>query len=214
MEATMNIKRNLLIVSLLVVLVLPTSFAFASGIEDVKGVKFTHCESNEFAQVNSLGYSGDDLYDSAADLLCEEASAEINTFSTSPELSVAQRYADVAPASAEINTFSANPELSVAQRYAVDSPVSAEINSFSTNPELSVAQFTTDVSPVSAEINTFPANPLSFWSPQIYADVAPVSAEINSFSTNPELMVAQRYAVAAPISAETKDCSADCYDNY
>ena len=33
----MNIIRNSLIVSLLVVLVLPTSFAFAAGIEDVKG---------------------------------------------------------------------------------------------------------------------------------------------------------------------------------
>jgi hypothetical protein len=139
MEATMNIKRNLLIVSLMVVLVLPTSFAFAAGIEDVKGVNYAHCESNEFAQASSLSNSGDDLYDSAADLLCAEASAEIN--------------------------------------------------SFSANPELSVAQFTTDVSPVSAEIYTFPANPLSFWSPQIYADVAPVSAETN-------------------------DCYADCYDDY
>jgi hypothetical protein len=27
-------------------------------------------------------------------------------------------------------------------------------------------------------------------------------------------MVAQRYAVAPSVSAETKDCSADCYDNY
>ena len=175
MEATMNIKRNLLIVSLLVVLVLPTSFAFAAGIEDVKGVNYAHCESNEFVQANSLNYSGDDLYDSAASL----SSSEVDHVISFP-----------------------------------CAEASAEINSFSANPELSVAQFTTDVSPVSAEIYTFPANPLSFWSPQIYADVAPASAEINSFSANPELMVAQRYAVAAPVSAETKDCSADCYDNY
>ena len=136
----MNIIRNTLIVSLLVVLVLPTSFAFAAGIEDVKGVNYAYCASNEFVQANSLSYSGDDLYDSAADLLCAEASAEINAFSANPELSVAQLYAVAAPASAEINAFSANPELSVAQLYAVAAPVSAEINTFSANPELSVAQ--------------------------------------------------------------------------
>ena len=189
MEATMNIKRNLLIVSLLVVLVLPTSFAFAAGIEDVKGVNYAHCESNEFAQASSLSNSGDDLYDSAADLLCAEASADINSFPANPlSFWSPQIYADVAP-------------------------VSAEINSFSANPELSVAQFTTDVSPASAEINTIPYNPLMGF-PQIFAVAAPVSAEINSFSANPELMVAQRYAVAAPVSVGPKDCSADCYDNY
>ncbi len=135
----MNIIRNSLIVSLLVVLVLPTSLAFASGIEDVKGVNYAHCESNEFAQANSLGYSGDDLYDSAADLLCAEASAEINTFSTSPELSVAQRYAVAAPVSAAINTFSVNPELSVAQRYAeamAKKAEDSETNNLSASPEL------------------------------------------------------------------------------
>jgi len=189
MEATMNIKRNLLIVSLLVVLVLPTSFAFAAGIEDVKGVNYAHCESNKFVQTNSLSYSGDDLYDSAADLLCAVASADIIFYSANPELLVAQRYAVAAPVSSEINSFSANPELSNAQRYTEAKAKRAEIGgSLSDNPELSVAQFTTDVSPV--------------------------SSEINSFSANPELMVAQRYAVAASVSAETKDCFADCYDNY
>jgi hypothetical protein len=131
----MNIIRNSLIVSLLVVLVLPTSFAFAAGIEDVKGVNFAYCESNDFVLTNSVNFSGDDLYDSAASLSgsdvaisiqCAEASAEINTFSANPELSVAQFTTDVSPASAEINTFSANPELMVAQRYAVAAPVSAE----------------------------------------------------------------------------------------
>ena len=146
----MNIIRNSLIVSLLVVLVLPTSFAFAAGIEDVKGLNYTHCASNEFVQTSSLGFSGDDVYDSAADLLCAEASVEINAFSANPELSVAQFTTDVSPASAEINfpwefaisipAFSANPELSVAQRYAVAASVSADIPSFSANPELSVAQ--------------------------------------------------------------------------
>jgi hypothetical protein len=47
-----------------------------------------------------------------------------------------------------------------------------------------------------------------------YAVAAPVSAETDTFSANPELMVAQRYADAAPVSAEIKDCYADCYDNY
>ena len=188
----MNIKRNLLIVSLMVVLVLPTSFAFAAGIEDVKSVNYAHCPEIELAQASSLSYSGDDLYDSAADLLCAEASAETNTLSANPlSFWTPQIYADVSPASAEINTLSANPELSV-------------------------AQFTTDVSPVSAEIYTFPANPLSFWSPQIYADVSPVSAEFNTFSPNPLWFFRSyaRYADAAPVSAETKDCFADCYDNY
>ncbi|MFC2054764.1 hypothetical protein ACFLV7_10815 [Chloroflexota bacterium] len=142
----MNIIRNSLIVSLLVVLVLPTSFAFAAGIEDVKGVNFAYCESNEFAQANSLSYSGDDLYDSAASLSGSDVAISIQC-----------------------------------------AEASADINAFSANPELSVAQFTTDVASVSAETDTF--NPLSFWTPQIYADVAPVSAE-------------------------TKDCYADCYDNY
>lgn len=160
----MNIIRNSLIVSLLVVLVLPTSFAFAAGIEDVKGLNYTHCPSNEFVQANSLSFSGDDLYDSAADLLCVEASADIVFFSANPELSVAQRYAVAAPLNAEISTFITSPDLLIAQRSAVAAPASAEINSF-------------------------PANPLSFWSPQIYADVTPVSAEV-------------------------KDCYADCYDNY
>ncbi len=74
----MNIIRNTLIVSLLVVLVLPTSFAFAAGIEDVKGVNYAHCPSNEFVQANSLSYSGDDLYDSAADLSGTEVNYVIN----------------------------------------------------------------------------------------------------------------------------------------
>ena len=106
----MNIIRNTLIVSLLVVLVLPTSFAFAAGIEDVKGVNYAHCASNEFVQANSLSYSGDDLYDSAADLLCAEASAEINAFSANPELSVAQRYAVAAPESAGLNSLTRTAE--------------------------------------------------------------------------------------------------------
>ena len=186
----MNIKRNLLIVSLLVVLVLPTSFAFAAGIEDVKGVNYAHCPEIKLAQASSLSYSGDDLYDSAADLLCAEASAEINSFSANPELSNAQRYTEAKAKRAEIGgSLSDNPELSVAQFTTDVSPSSAEINTFSANPELMVAQRYADAAPVSAEINTLSANPLSFWTPQIYADI--------SFE-----------------SAETKDCSADCYDNY
>jgi len=161
----MNIKRNLLIVSLLVVLVLPTSFAFAAGIEDVKGVNYTHCPEIELAQANSLSYSGDDLYDSAADLLCAEASVEINTLSANPELTVAQFTTDVSPASAEINTFSANPELSIAQRNAVAAPVSAEINTYSANPELSVAQRYAEAAakPVDSETNNISASPELAW---------------------------------------------------
>jgi len=143
----MNIKRNLLIVSLLVVLVLPTSFAFAAGIEDVKGVNYAHCASNEFVRANSLSYSGDDLYDSAASLsgsedaisiLCAVARVNIIFYSANPELSVAQRYAVAAPVSAEINTFSTNPELMVAQRYAeaMAKPVDSETNNFSASSEL------------------------------------------------------------------------------
>jgi hypothetical protein len=143
MEKTMNIIRNTLIVSLLVVLVLPTSFAFAAGIEDVKGLNFSHCPSNEFVQANSLSFSGDDLYDSAADLLCVEASADINAFSANPELSVDEvaydwsqyfgygpleilNNTDAATVSAEINAFSANPELMVSQRYAVPASKGSE----------------------------------------------------------------------------------------
>ena len=102
----MNIIRNSLIVSLLVVLVLPTSFAFAAGIEDVKGVNYAHCESNEFV----VSFSGDDLYDSAASLSGSEDVISIQC----------------AVASADIIFFSANPELSVAGRYAVAAPVNAE----------------------------------------------------------------------------------------
>ncbi|MFC2043462.1 hypothetical protein ACFLUA_04860 [Chloroflexota bacterium] len=235
----MNIIRNSLIVSLLVVLVLPTSFAFAAGIEDVKGVNYTHCPVIGLAQAGSGGFSGDDLYDSAVDLLCAEASLEINAFSANPELSVAGRNSVAAPLSAEINSIPANllgfwsPPI-----YADVAPVSAEINSFSANPELSVAGRNSVAAPLSAEINSIPANLLGFWSPPIYADVAPVSSEINAFSANPELSVAQFttdvspvsaetdtfnplsfwtpqiYADVAPVSAETKDCFADCYDNY
>ncbi len=79
--------RNLIISSLLVVLVLPTSFAFAAGSEDFRGVNYANCAENEFIQVKSGGFSFDDLYDSAADLSgaevnyvtnfqCEEASAD------------------------------------------------------------------------------------------------------------------------------------------
>ena len=39
----MNKIRNLLIGSLLVVLVLPTSLAFAAGSEDFRGVSYAHC---------------------------------------------------------------------------------------------------------------------------------------------------------------------------
>jgi hypothetical protein len=170
MEATMNIKRNLLIVSLLVVLVLPTSFAFAAGSEDVKGVNLSNCENYKFDQTISRSYSYDTYDDYGASLSgsevdhvtsfpwevaisfpCAEASVEINSFSTNAELTVAQFTTDVSPASAEINTFSANPELMVAQRYAVAAPVSAEINSFSTNPELMVAQRYAVAPSVSAE---------------------------------------------------------------
>jgi len=205
----MKIIRNSLIVSLLVVLVLPTSFAFAAGIEDVNSGNYAHCPEIELVQADSLSNSGDDFYDSAASLSssevdhevsfpwevaisfpCAEASAEINSFSANPELSVAQFTTDVSPVSAETNTLSANP-LSwwTPQIYADVSPVSADFNSFSANPELSVAQRYAVAAPVSAEINTLSANPLSWWTPQIYADVSPVSAE-------------------------TKDCYADCYDNY
>jgi hypothetical protein len=59
MEVTMNKIRNLIIASLLVVLVLPTSLAFAAGSE---------------------GFSGDDLYDSAADL----SGAEVNYVTNFP----------------------------------------------------------------------------------------------------------------------------------
>jgi hypothetical protein len=156
----MNIIRNSLIVSLLVVLVLPTSFAFAAGIEDVKGINFAYCESNEFVQTNSLGNSGDDLYDSAASLSGSEVAISVQC----------------AVASADIIFFSANPELSVAQRYAVAAPEASEIDTFSANPELSVAQFTTDVSPASAEINTFSANP-ELMVAQRYADISFESAE-------------------------------------
>jgi hypothetical protein len=207
MEATMNIKRNLLIVSLLVVLVLPTSFAFAAGSEDVKGVNLSNCENYKFDQTISRSYSYDTYDDYGASL----SGSEVDHVTSFPwEVAISFPCAE---ASVEINSFSANPELSVAQFTTDVSPVSAEINSFSANPELSVAQFTTDVSPASAEINTFSANP-ELMVAQRYAVAAPVSSEINSFSTNPELMVAQRYAVAPSVSAETKDCSADCYDNY
>jgi hypothetical protein len=156
----MNIIRNSLIVSLLVVLVLPTSFAFAAGIEDVKGVNYAYCVSNEFVLTNGIGFSGDDLYDSATSLSgsdvaisiqCAEASADIIFFSANPELSVAQRDAVAAPEGSEIDTFSANPELSVAQRYAVAAPEASEIDTFSANPELSVAQRYAVAAPVSAE---------------------------------------------------------------
>jgi len=110
----MNIIRNSLIVSLLVVLVLPTSFAFAAGIEDVKGLNYTHCESNEFVQTSSLGLSGDDLYDSAADLLCAEASVEINTLSANPELSIiSSRYQGMADAYAVGNETDTRTALEV-----------------------------------------------------------------------------------------------------
>ncbi len=83
----MNKIRNLIIGSLLVVLVLPTSLAFAAGSVDFKGVNHAHCAEAEFVQAKSGGFSGDDLYDSAADLTgeeinyvanfpCEEASAD------------------------------------------------------------------------------------------------------------------------------------------
>ncbi len=169
----MNIIRNTLIVSLLVVLVLPTSFAFAAGIEDVKSGNYAHCPEIELAQANSLSYSGDDLYDFAASLSGSEDAISI----------------PCAVASADIIFYSANPELSVASRYAVAAPVSAEINSFSANPEISNAQRYTDAKAKRAEIG-------------------------GSLSDNPELSVAQFTTDVSPVSAETKDCFADCYDNY
>jgi hypothetical protein len=83
----MNKIRNLIIGSLLVVLILPTSLVFAAGSGDFKGVNYAHCAETEFVQAKSRGFSGDDLYDSAADLTgeeinyaanfpCEEASAD------------------------------------------------------------------------------------------------------------------------------------------
>jgi hypothetical protein len=78
MEVTMNKMRNLIISSLLVVLVLPTSFAFAAGSEDFRGVNYAHCAEKEFVQSKNGGFSGDDLYDSAADLTGEEINFSIN----------------------------------------------------------------------------------------------------------------------------------------
>jgi hypothetical protein len=77
MEVTMNKIRNLIIGSLLVVLVLPTTLAFAAGSEDFKGVNYAHCAEKEFVQSNRGGFSGDDLYDSAADLSIAEVNYEI-----------------------------------------------------------------------------------------------------------------------------------------
>ena len=68
----MNKIHNLKIGSLLVVLVLPTSLTFAAGSEDFKGANYAHCAEKEFVQAKSGGFSGDDLYDEAADLTGEE----------------------------------------------------------------------------------------------------------------------------------------------
>jgi len=78
MEVTMNKIRNLIIGSLMVVLVLPTSFAFAAGSGDFTGVNYAHCAETEFVQAKSGGFSGDDLYDSATDLSGAEVNYEIN----------------------------------------------------------------------------------------------------------------------------------------
>jgi hypothetical protein len=78
MEVTMNKIRNLIIGSLLVVLVLPTSLAFAAGSEDFKRVNYAHCAETESIQAKSEGFSGDDLYDSAADLTGEEVNYVAN----------------------------------------------------------------------------------------------------------------------------------------
>ena len=74
----MNKIRNLIIGSLLVVLVLPTSLAFAAGSEDFRGVSYAHCAEMGFIQTKSEGFSGDDLYDSAADLSGAEVNHVIN----------------------------------------------------------------------------------------------------------------------------------------
>jgi len=68
----MNKIHNLKIGSLLVVLVLPTSLTFAAGSEDFKGANYAHGAEKEFVQAKSGGFSGDDLYDEAADLTGEE----------------------------------------------------------------------------------------------------------------------------------------------
>ena len=62
-----------------------------------RDVNYAHCPSNEFVQANSLSYSGDDLYDSAARLIVRRGEPDIIFFSANPELSVAQRYAVAAP---------------------------------------------------------------------------------------------------------------------
>ena len=74
----MNKIHNLKIGSLLVVLVLPTSLTFAAGSEDFKGANYAHCAEKEFVQAKSGGFSGDDLYDEAADLTSEEVNYAIN----------------------------------------------------------------------------------------------------------------------------------------
>jgi hypothetical protein len=132
MEATMNIKRNLLIVSLLVVLVLPTSFAFAAGSEDVKGVNLSNCENYKFDQTISRSYSYDTYDDYGASL----SGSEVDHVTSFPwEVAISFPCAE---ASVEINSFSANPELMVAQRYAeaMAKSVDSETNNFSANPEL------------------------------------------------------------------------------
>ncbi|MFC2025879.1 hypothetical protein ACFLUC_01660 [Chloroflexota bacterium] len=45
-------------------------------------------------------------------------------------------------------------------------------------------------------------------------DVAAISAAEFGTSSNPELSVAQFTTDVTTLSAETKDCLADCYDNY
>jgi hypothetical protein len=154
--------------------------------------------------------SGSDV---AISIQCAEASAEINTFSANPELSVAQFTTDVSPASADINSFSANPELSVAQRNAFSANDVAAYDwagYFGYGPLENLSDYAVDVAAYDWA-GYFGYGPLEILN---NTDAAPVSAEINTFSANPELSVAQRFAVAAPVSAETKDCFADCYDDY
>ena len=198
--------RTTLFSTLVLVLLLSTSIVYASeGTTDIGSASQAHCNFASSAYAGSGEFSAEPLIESATLESLEESATlaicleSLALSGSSGGFSGDDAY-DVAAISAaevdlvEVNasrTWEIDAEDFAAAREAAgplsQSYTAAEIAK-SSNPELSVAQFNTDVAPVSSDANA------AF------------------LAANPEV----RYIgqVGVTIGSETKDCYADCYDNY
>jgi hypothetical protein len=124
------------------------------------------------------------------------AATSVDTISraASPELMVAQRYADAAAARAEALHLTTNPELIVVRRYASTPRTGAGASFLATNPELMTSRRYTAEAAERAKTALLAANPELRVAERFAAGVAGRDSEF--LASNPEITAFRRYSRA------------------